>query len=223
MIVQFPCPNCRRTLKAQEAERGRRAKCTYCGTIFRVPGADGQGGSRASTPAPSPPPPAADGPPIADGGPALATAPFVRTAPPQDDEIDMTPMIDVVFQLLIFFMVTSSFALQKALPIPSPESVEGAAQSPSFDESNPDDVLVVRIDADDGIWVDDVLAVSRQDLIAKIRRVRMRTGPAGEPGPRRLLVSVDPDAHHEAVVTALDAGSSAGMEEVRLRTEQDSF
>ena len=38
-----------------------------------------------------------------------------------DNEVDMTPMIDCVFLLLIFFLVTASFQLQKALEIPPPE------------------------------------------------------------------------------------------------------
>jgi len=207
MVVRFACPQCGRTFKAPEADRGRRARCSGCGTIVRVPTTDDT---------------AADASPkseVAD----LAELPPLRTVPSQDDEIDMTPMIDVVFQLLIFFMVTSTFALQKALPIPTPETVEGAAQQQSLDQPNPDDVLIVRVDADDAIWVDDVLALSRPDLISKLRQARLKIGPGGEPGPRKLLVSVDPDAHQEAVVLALDAGSSAGMEEIRLQTEEDAL
>jgi hypothetical protein len=38
----------------------------------------------------------------------------------EDPELDMTPMVDVVFQLLIFFMLTAAFALQKSLTLPKP-------------------------------------------------------------------------------------------------------
>jgi biopolymer transport protein ExbD len=205
MVVRFACPECGHKLKAGEADRGRRARCSKCSAVVQVP----------TTDAPKQPPRPDDG--------EFLEPPALRTVPPQDDEIDMTPMIDVVFQLLIFFMVTSTFALQKALPIPAPETIEGVAQQQSLAPTNPDDVLIVRVDADDAFWVDDVLAVSRPDLIAKIRQARLKTGPGGEPGPRRLLVNVDPDAHHEAAVTALDAGSAAGMEEIRLQSEDDSL
>jgi biopolymer transport protein ExbD len=232
MTVRFPCPNCRHKLKAAEAERGKRARCTKCGTVFRVPLSDdgaGVAGVERSEP------------PVITSSRGLATLdpghpsptdegwlpvdepPMLRTVPSQDDEIDMTPMIDVVFQLLIFFMVTSTFALQKALPIPTPEASEGVAQNTTLDDVNPDDVLIVRVDADDAIWVDDVLAVSRPDLIAKMKQARLTKGPGGEQGRRRLLVQADPDAHHEAVVLALDAGSAAGMEDVRLATDEESF
>ena len=49
------------------------------------------------------------------------------------NKLNLTPMIDVVFQLLIFFMVTSTFAMQKALPVPTPEPTDAAAQQPSLD------------------------------------------------------------------------------------------
>jgi biopolymer transport protein ExbD len=146
--------------------------------------------------------------------------PRLRTAAPQDDEIDMTPMIDVVFQLLIFFMVTSAFALQKALPGPTPEA-NAAARADVVAEPEEHDEAIVRVEADDSIWVVDVLTVSRQDLIAKLRRIRTTPGPRGEPGPRRLRVVADPDARHEFVVRALDAGSAAGMEDIRLVDADD--
>jgi biopolymer transport protein ExbD len=201
MSVRFACPHCRKRLKAAEADRGRRARCSGCGKVVEVP--------RAAPP---------------DDAAAEATIrppSLLRTASPQDDEVDMTPMIDVVFQLLIFFMVTSTFALQKALPMPPQEATAGAAERQSLDDPTDDERLVVRVDADDAVWVDGEITVSRQDLIGRLRAARTKIGPDGGLGTRRMLVSADPDAHHEAVVLALDAGSAAGMEEVRLATEEE--
>jgi len=202
MTVRFACPHCRRRLTAPEAARGRKARCLGCGQPVEVPTFyDGATDTESQPKFESP-------------------QPLTQTV--ADDEIDMTPMIDVVFQLLIFFMVTSTFAMQKALPMPNAEAVESAAQQPVLDERQEDDDLVVRIDADDSVWVDDVLAVSRQDLIAKLRAARTTPGPRGEPGPKNLRVSADPDAHHGSVVMALDAGSAAGMEEVRLESVEEN-
>jgi len=125
----------------------------------------------------------------------------------------MTPMIDVVFQLLIFFMITAAFAMQKSLPVPVPQATSDAPQVGVPDDP---DSITVRIDADDGLWVDGAQAVSRQDLIAKLRKLR-----GGANGRRTLLVSADPECRHESVVTALDAGSAAGMEEVELITDEE--
>lgn len=243
--VEFLCPVCSTTLRAAEADRGRRTRCAGCQSIVTIPPGESP---LAPLPPPSqigvPPQPIADArqpahprpalfpQPAAPSVPPAAVAkrrrrrpkyapPLLRTKPQQDDEIDMTPMIDVVFQLLIFFMVTSAYAMQKVLPVPTPETNDAAAQQ-TLPSEEADDVLTVRVDGDDLLWVEDVQAIGRHDLIAKLRKARTQPGPAGEPPPKKMLVQADPDAHHAAVVTALDAGSIAGMEEVRLATDDDS-
>ena len=45
-----------------------------------------------------------------------------------EDDLDMTPMVDVTFLLLIFFMVTAAFSLQKSINVPTPEKEENATQ-----------------------------------------------------------------------------------------------
>jgi biopolymer transport protein ExbD len=214
--IRFACPQCGHRLKADETAAGSRAKCSKCGAIVTIPSADGARG-------------ADEGAGISRGqgepGGRIGTGeaatgsdeapPFIfrRREALTDDEIDMTPMIDVVFQLLIFFMVTAAFALQKSFPVPVPETTSTAPQAGTPDDQ---DAITVRIDADDILWVDGTQAASRQDLIAKLRKLR-----AGAGGRRTLLVSADPDCRHETVVTALDAGSAAGMEEVELITDTE--
>ena len=53
----------------------------------------------------------------------LPQEPLLRAKPGDDPEMDMTPMIDVTFQLIIFFMITATFVVQKTLDMPeaSPE------------------------------------------------------------------------------------------------------
>jgi biopolymer transport protein ExbD len=142
-----------------------------------------------------------------------------------DDEVDMTPMIDCVFQLLIFFMVTASYSLQKAIETPTPDQQQSAAQARTVTElENDDDYVIVRIAKDDTIWVDEQEAPSRQEVLAKLREAR--EGPPGSStaGPTSLLVMADGDARHETVVMALDAGNAVGMENVRLATvDEDEF
>lgn len=137
-----------------------------------------------------------------------------------DNEVDMTPMIDCVFLLLIFFVVTASFQLQKALEIPPPEQ-----KDPSVSEIEPDieeDTITVRIDGDNTIWVNDSEAPSEQDLLLKLREAREdMTASDGRP-PSTLQVLADGEARHDVVVLVLDAGNSMGFEHVKLAPADDS-
>ncbi|MGC3970951.1 MAG: biopolymer transporter ExbD [Pirellulales bacterium] len=198
-MIRFSCPTCGRSLKAELAAAGKHAKCGGCGTAIEIPQA---------SQTPEPEPVFVDEPP---------TFQVPRFKPTEDDEIDMTPMIDVVFQLLIFFMVTAAMSLQKSLPAPVPEQQQASA----VQSSAVDDAVTIRVEADDSLWVDDAMAVSRQDLIAKLRKLRAAGHSGTGRGLPRLVVSASPDAHHEAVVTALDAGGAAGMEEISLVTEEE--
>jgi biopolymer transport protein ExbD len=137
-----------------------------------------------------------------------------------DDEMDLTPMVDVTFLLLIFFMITAAFAVQKAINVP-PMNENEAAQAQTVDELERDSI-VVRVDADNIYWIaapgwtDERQAVSQNEMRSQIREAR-----AGGRGPTKLLVQAHGSARHESVVAALDAGSGAGMEEIRLLSYED--
>jgi biopolymer transport protein ExbD len=141
-------------------------------------------------------------------------------------EMDMTPMVDVTFQLLIFFMLTASFTMQKSLQIPKPQSNEPTTQTRTVEDfhENPD-YVVVRVDAFNtfhvsaAAWDDEIEAPSEQELLVKLRQARQ--GDAQGNIPTRLLVVANGEALHERVVTAIDAGNDVGMDEVQLVTVED--
>ena len=144
---------------------------------------------------------------------------------PQESEMDMTPMVDCVFQLLIFFMLTASFAVQKSLLIPKP-TVD--APSPSVVEPKEEnlDAVTVRIDAQNSYFVsggglgeDEVEAPSPGELIMKLKQAR-QPGADGRM-PNKLMVLANGEALHKRVVAAIDAGNNVGMEEVGLKTVED--
>jgi biopolymer transport protein ExbD len=141
------------------------------------------------------------------------------------DEMDMTPMVDCVFLLLIFFMITAAFAMQRAMQVPPMDSDE-AAQADTLDELEKDSI-VVRVDEDNvywiggPLWADEQRAPSEVDMRAKLREARAGRGGTHGPGPTRMLVQANGDAIHAAVVAALDAGSAVGMEEIRLMTYEE--
>jgi biopolymer transport protein ExbD len=126
------------------------------------------------------------------------------------DLIDMTAMVDVTFFLLIFFMVTSMAAVQSSIALPTPEATEGTRGS-SVAVAPDDDQVVVRIEADNTVLVDDEDAPSRQDVIGKLR----------DSDKASLVVFASGEARHGTVVMVLDAGSDAGMDQIRLVSEDE--
>jgi biopolymer transport protein ExbD len=144
----------------------------------------------------------------------------------QEAEMDMTPMVDVVFQLLIFFMLTASFTMQKSLNVPKPESSEPSTQAKSMEDFRTDpDYVVVRVDAQNtfhvssGAWEDEIEAPSKQELLVRLREARQ--GDAQGNVPSKMLVLANGEALHEWVVTAIDAGNDVGMDDVQLVTVED--
>ena len=134
--------------------------------------------------------------------------------------MDMTPMVDVTFLLLIFFMITAAFALQKAMEVPPVEDDE-AAQTEIVEEEEKD-LIVVRVDEDNIYWITapvfekEEKVVSRQGMREKVREARDGKGGKYGKGPSKYLVQANGDATHEYMVAALDAGAAVGMSEIRL-------
>ena len=141
-----------------------------------------------------------------------------------DDGLDMTPMVDVTFLLLIFFMVTAAFALQKSIQIPTPDPSESATESRTVEElEQDDDNVIVRIDKDNTIWVDDREAPSEQELLSQLKEAREGAPGTSTAGPSKLVVMASGDARHEKVVMALDAGTAAGFDDVRLANGDEDY
>jgi biopolymer transport protein ExbD len=137
----------------------------------------------------------------------------------------MTPMVDVTFQLLIFFMLTASFTMQKSLNVPKPQSTAPSTVRSVEDLQQDTDVIVVRVDATgtffvgSSAWDDEIEAPSPQELLVKLRQAR--AGDSAGSIPTRMVVMANGEATHERVVIAIDAGNDVGMEEVQLVTVED--
>ncbi len=141
--------------------------------------------------------------------------------PKSEDDLDLTPMVDVTFLLLIFFMITAAFALQKSIEVP-PIQDDQAAPTQTVDDLEKDSI-VIRIDGDNVYWIgaprwpEEQRALSVQEMRTTLREARGED----KSGPAKLLVQANGDSRHQFVVAALDAGSGEGLEPIRLMSYED--
>lgn len=135
------------------------------------------------------------------------------------DEADMTAMVDVTFLLLVFFMITASFSVTKALQSQPPSPEEGTATSapaPVARDELREESVVVAIAADDSITVDDV-AVAGPVELAEVLAAKIENERKTE-----MVIEAEYRATHGMVVAVTDVGIQAGMQRVRrvARLEQ---
>ena len=139
------------------------------------------------------------------------------------EDMDMTPMVDVTFLLLIFFMITAAFAMQKSFKVPTPRSDQVSSNARPLEELEEDpDFVVVRVDEFNTFhvaaasWDNEEEAPTVIDLLIKLRRAV--AADANSRGARRMLLMAHGDASHERVVQAIDSGNEVGLEEVKMVT-----
>lgn len=124
------------------------------------------------------------------------------------DEVspDLTALIDVVFLLLLFFMLTTTFVHVQRLKLDLPEASQGQA-------SEDKEPWVIEIDAQGDY------ALNGEEVAVGMLVERLRAIP-GRTEDTQLLIRADGQASHQSVVLALDAARSAGLVHVGLATEQ---
>ena len=127
---------------------------------------------------------------------------FSRT----DDEsdINLTPMLDVVFIMLIFFIVTATFIKQAGIEIIRPEALT-AQQKPTVS-------VLVAISENGDIWIDKQ-KVDPTAVRAHIERLHSENPKGG------LVVQADRNAKTEKVMVVLSAARAAGLTEVAIATD----
>ena len=144
---------------------------------------------------------------------------LVRSKRPEE-EMDMTPMVDVTFLLLIFFMVTAAFSLQKSIEMPRQKT---EAPSTQQQEQEEDQTEIVELEIDEtGSFL--VLAPQweretpgKKNLIAALREAA-----AGAKDGMTLKVKVHEAAKIKSLVDAMDAGTIASYSPIEV-TQVDQF
>ncbi len=147
---------------------------------------------------------------------------FPKKELPKDD-MDMTPMVDVTFLLLIFFMITASFSKEKVFEEPPPLSDNAAMATeppPVFD------LVRVQIDEFNGYTIilpggDEREASSKQDLLLALSDARAEVVTGANEDQLKLMIEAHVDCIHAAVVAALDAGRDKGFTNFQVQVVEE--
>ena len=130
----------------------------------------------------------------------------LRNKKEDDTKIDITPMLDVVFIMLIFFIVTASFIKESGANVIKPEA-ETAEQRPNA-------TILIAIDAKDEIWLDRRKIDSRS-VKANVTRMRAEN-PSGE-----IILQADEESTAGIVIQVVEALKSAGIPVPTVATKSE--
>ncbi|MDY6829837.1 MAG: biopolymer transporter ExbD [Pseudomonadota bacterium] len=132
---------------------------------------------------------------------------FLRShAEVEEDEINVTPMLDVVFIMLIFFIVTASFVKESGIDVNRPEANTATQQ----DRAN----ILVGISANGEIWINR-RRIDLSSVRANIERLSAEN-PQGT-----VVIQADEEAPTKLLVGVMDASREAGVYNISIATSQD--
>ena len=115
--------------------------------------------------------------------------------------IDLTPMLDVVFIMLIFFIVTASFIKEAGIDVNRPD----APTAEKVQDAN----ILIAISSNDEIWIDRRL-IDPRAVRANIERLHAEN-PKGS-----VVIQADKKSTNEMLVVVMDAARSAGVFNVSI-------
>ncbi|MDJ0700880.1 MAG: biopolymer transporter ExbD [Woeseiaceae bacterium] len=124
----------------------------------------------------------------------------------EENEINLTPMLDVVFIMLIFFIVTASFIKEPGVQVDRPEAL--------MSEKQEDAAILVAIRDNDEIWIDRN-EVDPKNVRVAIERLHLEN-PKGS-----LVIQADSESTNEMLVVVMEAAKSVGVPNVAISTESN--
>jgi len=124
-------------------------------------------------------------------------------------DINLTPLIDVVFLLLIFFMVSTTFQKSSEIQIDLPEASGEVEEKKDF-------VVEISIDSQGRYYVNNRVLVDKSLATLKLA-IRQTIGTHKNP---QIVISADKNSTHQSVIIAMDAANQLGLSKFSLATKQ---
>ena len=128
-----------------------------------------------------------------------------RSNDEDENAIDITPMIDIVFIMLIFFVVTASFVKEAGVDVERPDAVTAERKQTAS--------ILVAIDESGKVWVDKK-AVDIRAVRSNIERLRAEN-PEGS-----VVIQADVDSKYEVLAKVLDAAKQAGVQDIAMAANE---
>ena len=122
-----------------------------------------------------------------------------------DSSIDITPMLDVAFIMLIFFIVTANFVKESGIDVNRPHAATAVRQ----EKGN----ILIAIDANNRIWID------RREV--DVRAVRPNIERLHAENPQgSIIIQADRESKTETLIRVMDASRAAGVYDIAVAAEQ---
>jgi len=154
MKITFACPYCGKKLSVGERSAGKQKTCPNCRGRVTVPTAEAAQVATVSETKPR----------TVDDHPLL----FMPRRVQHKDLIDMTAMVDIVFFLLIFFLVTSMQSIEAVINLPAPQAPASAADSVQAVPDLSNDTTSIQVTIDEDGNVISAVAVSGHPLLKQV-------------------------------------------------------
>lgn len=125
----------------------------------------------------------------------------------EESQIDLTPMLDVVFIMLIFFIVTATFINETAINVQRPPTTE---EPPDLENRN----IVFQVGSNGDITLGD-RRIDVRSVRANVERLRAENPEA------KVIIAADPKAKAETYIKIADQAREAGIYDISLATKKD--
>ncbi|MEX0951851.1 MAG: biopolymer transporter ExbD [Gammaproteobacteria bacterium] len=135
-----------------------------------------------------------------------------RNKPREDLDLNITPLIDVVFLLLIFFMVTTTFDRESEISITLPEASQEVVQTDI-------ETIEISIDQNGRVFINDksLLNTQMETIREGLNDALLAAGNIDE--QPSIIINADAEASHQSVIRIMDVARQLGLRRITFATQ----
>ena len=135
----------------------------------------------------------------------------LRPKKQEEPDVNITPLIDVVFLMLIFFMVSTTFQKESVVKIDLPKAS-------TEEKASEEEIVEVTVNANGEYFINRARVLNREAKTLKAAIIKH----AGTNSERPFIIRADAKAPHQAVVTVMDVAGQLGYSRLSIPTERQT-